>query len=697
MMTEQSIVPNTTHVHTLWQKLTNELVDIYDAHGVCAIVASEVASFSGVKTVMAMSGPQKRYYDVWVGEPNGRFEQTRWDTDKTSFQPFLENNAPTYATKFTQSAGALLNSKLWLMPENAILAAPIIIPAAIGEPHDCVLCLIDPTDDTPIHIKNIQALATLIHTFIDRALLRQHIHRQDVEFAVVSDISYALTSTLSLQNIFQQLMDPVRRTLNVESLSVGLIDQTTGDIEFVDILMGPLFKDLPKIRLKRGQGIAGWVAENKQPAIINDVYKDKRFYSKIDRTSGFHTESMICIPLQVEERVIGILQAINKQYTDFNENDLRLLNAIGGPLAAAIENARLHADVIAEKRRIETIFANMSEGILTVNADGFITQANDAVVSLIQSPSSSLIGQEANKVLKLSRGSIAEFLQEVMVAGKDEYPQLATEIVLAKSDQVPVLISGAAIRDEQDVINETILVFSDLRQIRELERMRDDFFHGIIHELRTPLATILMYARLLREGKAAGDKAKEDRFLGVIERESDRLQKMVRQMLQVVKMGAREFQRSPEQVDLNAIFEEMLPPLADQATEKGLTFIQQIEPHLPAVLGTHELLYLIFKNLIDNAVKFTLSGVVRVKAWTEDGFVKVRVQDEGIGIPKQAIPNLFGRFFRAQTAVERGIAGTGLGLYMVKQGVDSVNGRIQVESEPGVGTTFTITLPAHEG
>ena len=106
--------------------------------------------------------------------------------------------------------------------------------------------------------------------------------------------------------------------------------------------------------------------------------------------------------------------------------------------------------------------------------------------------------------------------------------------------------------------------------------------------------------------------------------------------------------------------------------------------------------YLIFKNLIDNAIKFTLTGTVRVDAWQENKMIIVKVQDEGIGIPKQALPNLFGRFFRAQTAVERGIAGTGLGLYMVKEAVENYNGTITVSSTQGKGTTFTVQLPITE-
>ncbi|RMG99186.1 MAG: GAF domain-containing protein [Chloroflexi bacterium] len=489
-------------------------------------------------------------------------------------------------------------------------------------------------------------------------------------------------------------MDPVRRTLNVESVSIGLIENTTGDIIFVDELMGPLFKPLAPIRLKRGQGIAGWVAEHREAVIINDVYKDKRFYRQVDKKSGFQTHSMICIPLQVEERVIGILQAINKQTGKFNENDLRLLQAIGGPLAAAIENARLHADVIAEKRRIETIFANMSEGLLTINAEGYITHVNDAFLTLIYDETKEIIAQKATDIIRLKNGNIEEFIQTVKKA-TNEYPQLAADVYHNDGSTVPVLISGAPIRNEEGEVSELIMVFSDLSQIREVERMRDDFFHGIIHELRTPLATILMYARLLREGKAQ-EKEKADRFLGVIERESDRLQKMVRQMLQVVKMESQEFQRRPEPLSLNPIFEEMLPPLADIATEKGLTFIQRIEPDLPLVMGDREILYMAIKNLVDNAIKFTLSGSVRVEAAHKDNVVEIIVKDQGIGIPKQALPNLFGRFFRAQTAVERGIAGTGLGLYMVKEAIEHYNGTIKVDSIEGKGTTFTVCLPVAE-
>jgi two-component system phosphate regulon sensor histidine kinase PhoR len=223
--------------------------------------------------------------------------------------------------------------------------------------------------------------------------------------------------------------------------------------------------------------------------------------------------------------------------------------------------------------------------------------------------------------------------------------------------------------------------------------MRDDFFHNIVHELRTPLATILMYARLLREGKADRDQSKAGRFLGVIEQESDRLQKMVRQMLELSKLESSEFQRGSGSAMLNPVFDQLLPPLSDRALEKGLIFKNRVQDDLPAVAGNEDTLYMIFKNLVENAIKFTPVGTVSIEAQALDGQVRIDVVDEGIGIPAEALPNLFRRFYRTQTAVERGIAGTGLGLYMVKEALDHHGGSVNVNSTKDKGTTFTVHIP----
>ena len=694
-MNKQTAVTDSTH--SLWQKLTNELADVFDMHGICATAAAEIAAFAGCITVLGIKDPYNSFYNVWICQPDGQTKQTRWETQAASFDPVLKEGKPLWQEKFELSPGELINSELWQLARSGILFAPLPLDSrryTLTPPG--VVCLLDPQADCALNIERIGDLSAYLTVFLDRALLRHRSQQQSVEFDIVSYISYSITSTLDLEDIFKQVADAVRRTLNAESISIGLTDANSGEIVFVDSLMGPLFQSMPPIRLQPGQGIAGWVATHAEPLIVNNVYDDQRFFAKVDQSSGFQTHSILCVPLRVEQRVIGVLEAINKQNGQFNDNDLGLLQAISGPLAVAIENARLHSDVLAEKRRIETLFASMSEGMMTVNDQGWITAANDSLLTLLRTDEAAVFNRRAVEVIDILQGNFAEFMDEVVQQNGQEYPQLAGDLHQADGGYVPVLISGTPIRNPEGESNEAIFVFSDLRQIREVERMRDDFFNNIIHELRTPLATILMYARLLREGKAQDDQAKADRFLGVIERESDRLQRMVRQMLQLAKLEAREMQRSSEPVNVKDILDQLLPTMADRATEKGLTFSQRVPTKLPHTVGNEETLYMIFKNLIENAIKFTLSGTVWLEAWVEGDHLCVEIRDEGIGIPQQALPNMFKRFYRTQTAVERGIAGTGLGLYMVKEGVEKHQGTVELQSVEGEGTTFTVRLPVVE-
>ncbi|MCW5864692.1 MAG: GAF domain-containing protein [Anaerolineae bacterium] len=681
---------STDELAPLWRDILADLRDVFDVHFVCATFAYHAARYTRTRALVAVADSQAKCYDVWLTEPSGRATQMRWLIDEAGLESLVALNEPTPIDKLERPAAEIIGGQIWLLVKRRLLAAPLPREQRLYSAFPpALLTLLDPegpADWGPL----LRELANLMCVFLDRAALRQEVDRRTVEFAVISDISRALSSTLNIQQIYELLTGPIRQTLNVETLSIGLIEPVTGDILFVQRLFGPMFKQLPPVRLRRGQGIAGWVAEHKEPVIITDAYADQRFFSGVDTRSGFRTHSMICIPLQVDERTIGILEAINRQFGRFSDHDLQLMQALGGPLAAAIENANLHADVLAEKRRIETLFASMSDGLVTVNREGIITRVNGAFASMLYSNSESVVGEMLHERVHARQGDIQKLVNQLLTGAEDTV-QLATDIDRDDGRVLPVLISGAPVDDETGAAQEAILVFSDLTQIREVERMRDDLFHGIIHELRTPLATILIYSRLLREGRAQAERA--ERFLGVIERESDRLQRMVRQMLDLAKLEAREMQRSAEPVWLNSLFDETLPPLAERAVQKGLLFRQHIENDLPPVLGNQDVYDMVLKNLVDNAIKFTPSGSIQVSARRENGAVVIEVSDEGIGIPAEAMNNLFKRFYRTQTAVERGIAGTGLGLYMVKENLRNYNGQIVVQSVLGKGTTFTIRLP----
>lgn len=686
-----SATETTTH---LLKRLIFDLAGSYDAHGVCAVVAQALAEETNLTAVVALIDPLRGDYDAWACDVDGHIVQSRWEGLGAAIQQKINAGLPAIIDKHTLGPGELIRNDIWQIPESTICLVPFPYPKEPNpKSRPGALMLIDPAIDDPIIAETLSDSAALVTVFLERCYMRHEINQQKVEFGMVSDISYSLTSTLELEKIFTQVTDAVRRALGTEAISIGLIDPDTKEITFVETLLGPLFEESPPVKLDSGQGIAGWVASNGKSAVVNDVQKDSRFFSEVDRSSGFQTRSILCVPLLVEKRVIGVLEAINKKNGRFDDNDLRLVLAISGPLAVAIDNARLHKDVISEKRRIETIFDNMSEGLITTGISGNVRNVNDSFLTLLGRGSDiDFIGKPICDFIQTKPTEFKEYFEE-LAESEGEFPQLACDLKQGSGDFVPVLISGADIQDREGNRDELVFVFSDLRLVREVERMRDDFFNNIVHELHTPLASILMYARLLREGKAIGDIEKERRFLGVIERESNRLQKMVRQMLLLAKMEARETRGTFESVKLSIILDQVLPPLIDQATIKGLTFQQEIESKLPSVVGNEETLVMVIINLIENAIKFTPSGTVNLSVRRNSDHVCIMVSDDGIGIPQEAIPNLYQRFYRARTAVERGIAGTGLGLYMVKEGLERFGGSILTESAEGAGTTFKVNLP----
>lgn len=689
--------PHHDHIGGIVAALTQTLASVYDAHHVCAAVSRLLNDQLGVPILVGLRSTAGTHFNIWCCGIDGlepAVTQLRWNAPNPMLEDVIAGEELAQWRRTDFSAESLLENRFWQYADQTMWCAPFgatdgsIVFSASG-----IILLPDQEQPEIISAEQLQTIAALVNIFVDRALLHQHQSAQTVYSEVIRSISNELTSTLSIDEILDTVANPVRAVLDVASISIGLIDPETEDIAFVKTLMGPLFEELPLVRLKKGVGIVGWVVENNQSIVVNDVYEDQRFYTRVDQQSGFRTAQIACVPLRNDNRVIGVLEAINKQTGSFTHADLFLLEALASPLAIALRNAQLHDTALADKRRIETIFSRISEGMMLLNESGQITDVNYAICTLLRTSMSDLIGRYIGDAIISRPGLMTDFLDRLLQQNTEAH-NLTCDIQSGRNQWLPVLVSGTAIIDDMENISEIILVFSDLRPVREVERMREDFFHNIIHELRTPLATILMYARLLRDRKGSIDAEKENSWLAVIEHESDRLQALIRQMMAVAQRQLNGQREQDKLVNINDLFAELTQPLADLAQMKGVTLRSEIQEDLPLVSADYDELYYTFKNLLENAVKFTPHGEIKLSVWLEDeSQLVVRVRDQGIGIPDEAIPNLFKRFYRAQTAVDSGMAGTGLGLFMVAECIQRYGGSIDVISEVGKGSTFVVTLP----
>jgi signal transduction histidine kinase len=229
-------------------------------------------------------------------------------------------------------------------------------------------------------------------------------------------------------------------------------------------------------------------------------------------------------------------------------------------------------------------------------------------------------------------------------------------------------------------------------RLRELDRLKDEFVASVSHELRTPLTSISGYAELLLE---EGLDDAHRGYVAVVERNAHRLLELVNDLLLAARLQAGGVDLRKQPFDLHAVVQESLESVARQAEAGGVELRLDAGEPLPSVDGDAARVAQVVTNLLSNAIKFTPSGGrVDLTLAARDGVVSFRVADTGIGIPEDELERLFERFFRSQTALERHIPGTGLGLYITKAIVEAHGGRISVESAAGEGTAFLVELPA---
>jgi PAS domain S-box-containing protein len=228
-------------------------------------------------------------------------------------------------------------------------------------------------------------------------------------------------------------------------------------------------------------------------------------------------------------------------------------------------------------------------------------------------------------------------------------------------------------------------------QLRQLDRLKDEFVALVSHELRTPLTSIRGYLELMSEDtELTPDQV---RFLDTIERNAQRLERVVGDLLFCAQVEAGKLSLECNAVDVNAIVEEAVHAAQPSAAAKAITLTSELGD-VPEIQGDRARLAQVLDNFVSNAVKFTpAGGSISVTTGVLPGEVEITVADTGMGIPADELPQLFQRFFRAERAAAAAIPGTGLGLAIAKAIVAGHGGRIRVESDEGAGTTFRILLP----
>jgi signal transduction histidine kinase len=471
----------------------------------------------------------------------------------------------------------------------------------------------------------------------------------------------------------------------------------------------PLARPLPA---ERSRGLAGWVIEHRQPALIPDVSRDPRWTPFPDSTEDHH--SALGVPLMAGPQTLGACVLLGQAPKTFTPEDQELATAVAALMASAIRVAELRRSLHeAERRtddasrhqqadssRAQAILESIADGVLVTGPAHQVTVCNAAAERILRVSRTALLGQPAAQFIGLYGPAGRRWAEALLAWSQDpasaaERQTLEDRLELEDGRVVEVHVAPVGLGAE---FLGTVAIFRDISRDVELDRLKSDFVATVSHELRTPMTSIRGYVQMLLL-EAAGPLTDEQRkFLETIRVNSDRLGRLLNDLLDLSRLesGAEELHLQP--VPPLPVLEAGRDYLASRCVQdtKGLRVELDVASPLPDVMADPPRLQQILRGLLDNSFNYTpAGGSVWIRAQPEGGWLKIEVADSGTGIPLAEQPRVFERFFRGEQALNLGVPGTGLGLSIVAHLVELHGGTIELKSSgvSGQGTRFTVALP----
>jgi two-component system phosphate regulon sensor histidine kinase PhoR len=388
---------------------------------------------------------------------------------------------------------------------------------------------------------------------------------------------------------------------------------------------------------------------------------------------------------------IGQLQQAVKELLEFSRRDLDARN-----LALREEQIRVRV-LQAEKQHMEAVLNSIADAVLVTNAYGDVTLVNGAAEKAL---GFHFDRTERRALPEVCRDAGLLAAHEQLRKSEHHVPRKFAEVVYGENGDTRIYKATInAVRSpvaDRDELSGVVTVLHDVTREREAARLKNDFVSKVTHELRTPLSSIRAYVEMLVDGEAEDAKTR-DEFYQIIDSESERLSRMIDNILNISRIEAGVTKVEKQNVALTPILKQVVEVLSPQAAEKEQSLEAELSPVFYQVNADRDMLYQAVLNVAGNAIKYTpAGGSIRVSSAIEGGMAVVRVADNGLGIPKEDLPRLFEKFHRV-TANKKAAKGTGLGLALVKEIIETLHhGQVTVESEVGKGTTFELRLPIAE-
>jgi|GEM_PF-4380360 len=589
----------------------------------------------------------------------------------------------------------------------------------------------------------IVIIATIESTVTSTSLLAR---RKEI----LQEVSPRIIQSLDVEEIMSTVAEQTQRVIDYQNFRLYRWDEATERLVLMkSVARAGLYAgiDWQSVSLALGEGITGTAAKTRMPILVPDARRDPR----IVYPAGVAAieETVLSVPLVTRDRLFGALSLGRLGVASMTGDDLRLMESIGAQTALALANAEQYAEAeqviraLAAIEALQPVTGSMPESEVDeriTNSFLQLSQADMASLRVLRQDGRFHVGAFSGSELSpestisptlgtqdvgwLSDARVAAYVTDTQTDPR--LPGWARESAVKNGIQASVYLPLRAgqhflgfvglhwrrprwLRPEQlgrfQLVAAQAAVTLDTRRaleqergraeaLAELERARREFMQIASHELRTPLTVIRGYASLLEEGSLGPIPEKAHQAIRTLLDKSTEMRVQVERMLLLARLedGAKPPPMHP--LDLRAVITDAVTRVRPQVELKGGGLEVQVDDHPLTVTGDAERLTTAIDNLLQNAVKFSVGAPrIEVRGTQTPAGVEVTVRDEGVGIPAAAMGRLFEKFYRVEDPRLRNVAGSGIGLYLVRQVVEGHGGRVQVDSVAGRGTTFTLRLP----
>ncbi|KPL23400.1 MAG: hypothetical protein AMJ93_04795 [Anaerolineae bacterium SM23_84] len=582
------------------------------------------------------------------------------------------------------------------------LGAEVFVPVQVKDDLVGVLAVGHKSSRDPYSADDMSALTALASqtaVAVENARLYATEQRRLKELLILLDIARAVGSTLDLTQVLKLIARRTAEACEVHRCSLFLLDEQR---QHLLPLMSQFASGETNPELWEKYQYRTYVQRIEQVPVLKRVLEDRQPLvlgaDSIDRLPDawvrpFNICCLAIIPLIARGRVIGAMALDHVEPGQrFEQEQINLAMTIGSHTAAAIENASLYQQTAEEKARTETVLRETFGGMVLVNQDLRIVSINPGAELISGYSAEQVAGMPVGQVLGKEIEAPGSPLARARETG-ERVPPVGT-MLSARQGNKDVLLGVTPLAGSGAFPVQYLLSFADISKLKEIDRLKSSIVANVSHELRTPLSSIKAYAELLLLGGDKGNEEVRQEWLSVIDREADRLTSFVNNLLDLSRLESERVELIREPLHLGELVADELVVLRVQAKQRDIGIELEVQPGLPPLLAEEGLIRSVVRNLIGNAIKFSHDGGrVQISVCEQDGNLTLSVEDEGMGIPEDAIPQLFTKFFRVPSPSSAQTRGTGLGLALAKEAVLAHGGHIAVESNLGKGSRFTVSFP----